>query len=49
MEKKFELKTNHNGLKHLFEKPKLNTRQTKLLEFLNEYDFDIKYIKDKEN
>jgi hypothetical protein len=31
------------------EKPTLNARQTRWLEFLSEYDFKMKYIKGKEN
>jgi hypothetical protein len=49
MGKRFELRTNHNGLKYLFEQPTLNDRKTTWLEFLSEYDFDIKHIKGKEN
>jgi hypothetical protein len=49
MGKRFELSTYHNGLKYLFDKPRLNSRQTIWLEFLSEYDFDIKHIKGKEN
>jgi hypothetical protein len=47
--KKFELRTGHFGLKHLFGQPTLNARQTKWLEFLSEYGFEITYIKGKEN
>jgi hypothetical protein len=47
--KRFDLMTYHNGLKYLFDQPTLNARQTKWLEFLSEYDFDIKHIKGKEN
>jgi len=47
--KKFELKTDHRGLKHLFEKPTLNAIKIRWLEFLSEYDFDMKHIKRKEN
>jgi hypothetical protein len=36
-------------MKHLFGQPTLNARQTRWLEFLSEYDFEIKHIKDKEN
>jgi hypothetical protein len=36
-------------LKHLFGQPTLNARQTRWLEFLSEYDFEIKHIKGKEN
>jgi hypothetical protein len=49
MGKRFELRTNHNGLKYLFDQPNLNVRQIRWLEFLCEYDFDIKHIKGKEN
>jgi hypothetical protein len=49
MGKRFELRTDHNGLKYLFEQPNLNARQSRWLEFLSEYNFDIKHIKGKEN
>jgi hypothetical protein len=49
MGRKFNPKIDHSGLKHLFEHPTLNARQTRWLEFLGEYDFDIKNIKRKEN
>jgi hypothetical protein len=49
MGKRFELRTDHNGLKYLFDYPTLNARQSRWLEFLNEYDIDIKHIKGKEN
>jgi hypothetical protein len=49
MGKKFELRKNHCGLKHLFGQPTLNDRQTRWLEFMSEYDFEIKHIKGKEN
>jgi hypothetical protein len=45
----FKLRTDHNGLKYLFDQPTLNARQSRWLEFLYEYDFDIKHIKGKEN
>jgi hypothetical protein len=45
---KFELRTNHSVLKYLFGKRTLNARQTRWMEFLSEYDFDIKHIKGKE-
>jgi hypothetical protein len=48
MEKRFELRTNHNGLKYSFDHPTLNVRLSRWLEFLYEYDFDIKHIKGKE-
>jgi hypothetical protein len=49
MGKRFELRTNHNGLKYLFEQPNLNAKQARWLEFLCEFDFEIKHIKEKEN
>jgi hypothetical protein len=49
MGRKFELRTNHCGLKHLFGQSTLNARQTRWLEFLSEYDFEIKHIKGQEN
>jgi hypothetical protein len=49
MGKRFELRTDHNGLKYLFDHPTLNARQRRCLEFLSEYEFDIKHIKGKEN
>ena len=45
----FELRTDHCGLKYLFDKPTLNARQARWLEFLCEFDFEIKCIKGKEN
>jgi hypothetical protein len=49
MGKRFELRTDHNGLKYLFDQPNLNSRQSRWLEFLREYEFDINHIKGKEN
>jgi hypothetical protein len=49
MGKKFELRTDHNGLKYLFDQPTLNARQIRWLEFLCEYDFEIRHIKGKDN
>jgi hypothetical protein len=49
MGKRFELRTDHNGLEYLFDQPTLNARQSRWLEFLSEYDFDTKHIKGKEN
>jgi hypothetical protein len=49
MGKRFEPRTDHNGLKYLFDQPTLNARQSRWLEFLSEYDFDINHIKGKEN
>jgi hypothetical protein len=49
MGRKFELRIDHYGLKHLFGQPTLNSRQTRWLKFLNEYDFEIKHIEGKIN
>jgi hypothetical protein len=49
MGKKFKLRIDHYGMKHLFGQPTLNAKQTRWLEFLSEYDFEIKHIKGKEN
>jgi hypothetical protein len=49
MGRRFELRTDHNSLKYLFDQPTLNARQSRWLEFPCEYKFDIKHIKGKEN
>ena len=49
MGRRFELRTDHCGLKYLFDQPTLNARQVRWLEFLCEFDFEIKHIKGKEN
>lgn len=46
---RFELQTYHYGLRHLFEQLNQNARQIRWLKLLAEYDFEIKYIKGKEN
>ena len=45
----FKFRTNHHGLKYFFEQLTLNARQSRLTEFLCEFDFEIKHIKGKEN
>jgi hypothetical protein len=49
MGKRFKLRIDHNGLKYLFDQRALIARKSRWLEFLSEYDFDIKHIKGKEN
>jgi len=44
----FELRTDHKSLKYLFDQPGLNARQSRLLIFLNKFDFEIKHVKGKE-
>ena len=49
MGRRFELRTDHCGLKYLFDQPTLNARKARWLEILCEFDFEIKHIKGKEN
>ena len=44
MGRKFELRTDHCGLKYLFDQPTLNASQARWLEFLYQFDFEIKHI-----
>ena len=45
----FELRTDHCSLKYLLDQRTLNARKVRWLEFLCEFDFEIKHIKGKEN
>jgi hypothetical protein len=45
----FLLMTNHSGLRYLFYQPKLNVRQARWMDFLSEFNFEIKHMKGKEN
>ena len=47
MGRKFELRTDHCGLKYLFDQPTLNARKARWLEVLCEFDSKIKHIKGK--
>ena len=47
--RKFVLMTDHCGLRHLFDQPKLNARQARWMALLSEFDFEIKHFKGKEN
>jgi hypothetical protein len=47
--RRFVLMTDHCGLRHLFDQPKLNARQASWMALLSEFDFEIKHIKGKEN
>ena len=49
MGRKFELRIDHCGLKYVFDQSTLNTRKARWLDFLCEFDFEIKHIKGKEN
>ena len=45
MGRRFKIITDHCGLKYLFDQPTLNASQARWLEFLCEFDFEIKHIK----
>jgi hypothetical protein len=47
MGKKFELRKNHCGLKHLFGKLTLNARKTRWLGILSEYNLEINHIRER--
>ena len=44
---KFKLRIYHCVLKYLFDQPTLNARKARWLEFLCEFDFEMKHIKGK--
>lgn len=41
--------SDHIGLRFLFDQSNLNARQARWLAMISEFDFEIKYIKGKEN
>ena len=41
--------TCHSGLRYLFDQPNLNARKGMWMDLTNEFDFEIKHIKGKEN
>jgi len=47
--KQFVLMSDHIGLRYLFDQLNLNDRQARWLSTINEFDFEIRYIKGKEN
>ena len=49
MGRRFKLRTDHCGMKYLFDNPTINDRKARWLEFLCEFDFEIENIKGKEN
>ena len=49
MGRKFLLLTDNSGVKYMFNQPDLNARQEKWPAFLNEFDFEVRHIKGKEN
>jgi hypothetical protein len=42
MGKRYGMRIDHSGMKYLFGKSSLNVIQIKWLEFLSEYEFDIR-------
>ena len=42
----FELRIDHCGLKYLFDQPTLNAKKARWLEFLCEFDFEIKHVRE---
>lgn len=45
----FILMSDHNGSMYLFDQPNTNARKARWLAMINEFEFEIKYIKGKEN
>jgi len=46
---RFELKIDHMSLNYLFDRSSLNAQQAIWLEFLSEFDIEIKHVKGKGN
>jgi len=47
--RRFVLMSDQSVLRCLFDKPNLNARQARCLDTINEFEFEIRYIKGKEN
>ena len=47
--RKIKIKTDHNSLKHFLEQKELNERQQKWVSKVQAYDFEIEYVKGKNN
>eukprot|EP00253_Pinus_taeda_P004218 PITA_04218 len=47
--RKFLLMTDHHSLTSYFSQPTLNTRQARWVDFLGNFDFEIKHLKGKKN
>jgi len=41
--------SDHSGLRYLFDQPNLNSMEARWLTTLSEFDFEVRYIKGKEN
>ena len=46
---RFKIKTNHNSLKYFLEQKELNERQQKWVSKVQGYDFEVEYVKGKNN
>jgi len=46
---RFTLMSDHSGLKYIFDQPNLNSRQARWLATISDFEFEIRYIKGKEN
>ena len=46
---RFVVKSDHNSLKYLLEQKDLNERQKKWVSKIHAYDFDIEFVKGKNN
>ena len=49
MGNRFRVKTDHNIFRHFLEQKGLNERQQKWVSRIHAYDFDIEYVKGKQN
>jgi hypothetical protein len=47
--RRFILMNDHCGMRYLFDHPRLNSRQARLMTLISEIDFKIKHKKGKEN
>lgn len=47
--RRFVFMSDHTRLRYLFDMPNLNSRPARWLAMINEFDFEIRYIKGKEN
>lgn len=41
--------SDHRGLKYLFDQPDMNVRKARWLSMTNDFDFEIRYMKGKQN
>lgn len=45
----FVLMSDNSGLRYLFDQPNINAGKSRWLAIINEFDFEIRYIKGKQN